>query len=94
MNPFVILLIGVAVSLLSWLIPRRKRVGRGWLVDSYGVLGALVGGWLGEVFDLYQGTSLRGYFMSGAFAGLFIVIHRTFARRRASVRALGRPSEK
>ena len=81
MNPFVILLIGVAVSLLSWLIPRRERVGRGWLVNSYGVLGALVGGWLGREFDLYQGTSFGGYFMSAAVAGLFIAIHRTFARR-------------
>jgi uncharacterized membrane protein YeaQ/YmgE (transglycosylase-associated protein family) len=84
MNPFVILLIGVAVSLLSWLVPRRKRLGRGWLVNSYGVLGAVLGGWLGEVFDLYPGTSLLGYFMSAAVAGLFIATSRTFAKRRAS----------
>jgi uncharacterized membrane protein YeaQ/YmgE (transglycosylase-associated protein family) len=50
-------------------------------VNSYGVLGALVGGWLGREFDLYQGTSFGGYFMSAAVAGLFIAIHRTFARR-------------
>ena len=82
MNPFAILLIGVAVSLVSWLVPRRKRASRGWLVNSYGVLGALVGGWLGEVFGLYRGTSLSGYFLSAAVAGLFIAIHRMFAGHR------------
>ena len=84
MNLYIILLIGVTVSLLARFLARRKGLRGGWGAEAYGVLGAFFGGWLGQVFELYGDGNLGGYFLSAAAAGLLIVLYRMIARRRAS----------
>ena len=84
MNLYVILLIGVTVSLLARFLARRKGLPGGWGAEAYGVVGAFFGGWLGQVFELYEDGNLGGYFLAAATASLFIVLYRVAARRRAS----------
>jgi uncharacterized membrane protein YeaQ/YmgE (transglycosylase-associated protein family) len=84
MNLYIILLIGVTVSLLARFLARRKGLPGGWAAEAYGVLGAFFGGWLGHVFGLYEGGNLGGYLLSAAAASVFIVFYRMVARRHAS----------
>ena len=84
MNLYVILLIGVVVSLLARFLARRKGRPGGRLAEAYGVSGAVFGGWLGQVFGLYGDGNLGGYFLAAAASFLFIVLYRMAARRRAS----------
>jgi len=85
MSYWVILTIGVTVSLVARFVPRRARHAGGWLTSGYGVVGALLGGWLGEAFQMYEGGGVGGYVLSAAIAALFVAIHRAFAQRRVSV---------
>jgi len=84
MNLYVILVIGVGVTLLARFLARRKGLPDHWIADVYGVFGAFFGGWVGHVFQLYEGGNLGGYFLAAATAGLFIALYRIAARRRAS----------
>ena len=84
MNVYVILMITVAVILGARFVARRKGLPGGWPQDVYAVLGAFFGGWLGQVFDLYQGVGLEGYVMSAATAAFFVAAYRALSRRRTS----------
>jgi len=81
---WVILAIGVTVGLFARFVPRRKRPPGGWLTSAYGVVGALLGGWLGEAFQMYEGESAGGYVLSAAVAAFFVAVHRAIAQRRMS----------
>jgi uncharacterized membrane protein YeaQ/YmgE (transglycosylase-associated protein family) len=85
MQLFLFLLLGLFVGALARLIVPGREPG-GWVRSMLlGVLGALLGGFLGPAFGWYGPGESAGFLMSLFGAIVVVAIYAALARRRAPV---------
>jgi uncharacterized membrane protein YeaQ/YmgE (transglycosylase-associated protein family) len=86
MDIIVFALTGLGVSAVARLLAGRKSSGRPFASLVAGVLGALLGGFLGRMVGFHGGeTQLAGFVFSVAGAILLVAGYHALVRLRASV---------
>jgi uncharacterized membrane protein YeaQ/YmgE (transglycosylase-associated protein family) len=79
------ILFGLVVGALAKLIMPGRDPGGIIVTILLGIVGALVGGWLGQAFGLYRPHEPAGFIMAVIGAVLVLAIYRLVAGRRAHV---------
>jgi uncharacterized membrane protein YeaQ/YmgE (transglycosylase-associated protein family) len=76
---------GLIIGALAKLIMPGKDPGGIIVTILLGIVGALLGGWLGRVLGLYREGEAAGWFMALLGALLLLFLYRMVARRRTVV---------
>jgi uncharacterized membrane protein YeaQ/YmgE (transglycosylase-associated protein family) len=80
-----VILIGLIIGALAKLIMPGRDPG-GFIVTALiGIVGSVLGTWLGRVLGLYQEGQSAGFIMSLVGALILLGIYHMFRRRTASV---------
>jgi uncharacterized membrane protein YeaQ/YmgE (transglycosylase-associated protein family) len=83
MSVILFLVFGLIVGALARLIV-RGREPRGWVISmTIGVVGSLLGGFLGRPLGWYRDGQSAGFFMSLLGAVILVVAYHAISRRRA-----------
>lgn len=84
MNVLLVLLFGLIIGVLArWLVPGKEPGG--WIVSiALGILGSVVGGFVGRFLGASRDGEPAGFLMSVAGAVLLLVGYHFIAERRAS----------
>ena len=83
MSVILFLVFGLIVGALARLIV-RGREPRGWVISmTIGVVGSLLGGFLGRALGWYRDSQSAGFFMSLLGAVILVVAYHAISRRRA-----------
>jgi len=84
MNVLFVLLFGLVVGVIArWLVPGKEPGG--WIVSiALGILGSVVGGFVGRFLGVSGEGQPAGFLMSVAGAVLLLVGYHFIAERRAS----------
>jgi uncharacterized membrane protein YeaQ/YmgE (transglycosylase-associated protein family) len=76
------ILFGLIVGALAKLVMPGRDPGGIIVTILLGIVGALLGGWLGQAMGLYRPNQPAGFFMSLLGAIVLLAIYRTVAGRR------------
>jgi uncharacterized membrane protein YeaQ/YmgE (transglycosylase-associated protein family) len=83
MSVILFLVFGLIVGALARLIV-RGREPRGWVISmTIGVVGSLLGGFLGRALGWYRDGQSAGFFMSLLGAVVLVAAYHAISRRRA-----------
>ena len=75
---------GLVVGIIAKLLMPGRDPGGIVVTMALGIVGAVLGGWIGRVMGLYGPNDAAGFLMSLLGAVLLLVVYRLFARRTVS----------
>jgi len=76
------ILFGLIVGALAKLVMPGRDPGGIFVTILLGIVGALLGGWIGQAMGLYRPNEPAGFFMSLLGAIVLLAIYRMVVRRR------------
>jgi uncharacterized membrane protein YeaQ/YmgE (transglycosylase-associated protein family) len=85
MSVIVWIVFGLIVGALAKLIMPGRDPGGIIVTILLGIVGALLGGWLGQGLGLYAPGEPAGFFMALIGAIILLLLYRLFVRRRVHV---------
>jgi uncharacterized membrane protein YeaQ/YmgE (transglycosylase-associated protein family) len=78
------IIFGLIVGAVAKLIMPGKDPGGIIITMLLGIVGALVGGWLGQALGMYQSGEPAGFIMAVVGAIILLALYRFFRGRRTS----------
>jgi uncharacterized membrane protein YeaQ/YmgE (transglycosylase-associated protein family) len=84
MDIIIWIVFGLVVGIVAKFLMPGRDPGGFILTIVIGIVGALLGGWLGRVFGLYAPGQPVGFFMAVLGAIVLLVLYRLVASRRAA----------
>jgi uncharacterized membrane protein YeaQ/YmgE (transglycosylase-associated protein family) len=75
---------GLVVGIIAKLLMPGRDPGGIVVTMLLGIVGAVLGGWIGRAMGLYGPNDAAGFLMSLLGAVVLLVVYRLFARRTAS----------
>jgi uncharacterized membrane protein YeaQ/YmgE (transglycosylase-associated protein family) len=85
MNILLWIVFGLIVGAVAKLIMPGKDPGGIIVTTLLGIVGALLGGWLGQALGLYGPGEAAGFIMAVVGAIIVLLLYRLLIRRRAHV---------
>jgi uncharacterized membrane protein YeaQ/YmgE (transglycosylase-associated protein family) len=77
------ILFGLIVGVVAKLVMPGRDPGGVIVTIALGIVGSLLGGWVGQAMGLYRPDQPAGFFMSILGAIVLLLIYRMVVRRRA-----------